>query len=176
MSSFALFTDVSLNPQRQQGVGACLLVPVALLDCTPQQVDRTTVAAQLRFRRFTETSSTKLEIQTVLWALDEYLAAGHVTSAPVTVYTDSQSVVGLAARRMKLEGNDFIARRSGLPLRNADLYRQFYAARDVIGFTLAKVVGHARAGSHDTVQRIFSCVDQAVRRALSAWLAEAGTH
>ncbi len=174
MSSFALFTDVSLNPQLQQGVGAYLLVPVAFLDCAPQQIERAAVTAQLHFRRFTETSSTTLEIQTVLWALDEYLAAGNGIVAPLTVYTDSQCVVGLPERRMKLEANGFIARRSGLPLRNAALYRQFYAASDVIGFTLAKVAGHARAGSHDTVQRIFSAVDQDVRRAMSSWLAETG--
>jgi ribonuclease HI len=148
-------------------------MPVAFLDCAPHQIDRAAVAAQLRFRRFTETSSTKLELQTVLWALNEYLATGNGADSSLTVLTDSQCVVGLPERRVKLEANGFIARRSGLPLRNADLYRQFYAAHDVIGFTLAKVAGHARAGSHDTVQRIFSVVDQDVRRAMSKWLAKA---
>ncbi|NVN92757.1 MAG: ribonuclease H [Desulfuromonadales bacterium] len=173
---FALFTDVSVNPQRHMGVGACLLVPVSFLDRDPQQVERTEVFAKLRFRRFEETSSTKLEVQTVLWALGEYRAEfGSVDPGTLRVYTDSQCVAGLLGRRAGLEGTSYIARRSAHALRNATLYRAFFAAHDDIGFTLFKVAGHARARSHTTVQRVFAHVDQGVRRELSGWLIESGT-
>lgn len=174
MNRFAIFTDVSLNPQRQLGVGAYLLVPASFLDHEPHRIERAAVAARLRFRRFTATSSTKLEIQTVLWALDDYLAESNgADPGPLQVYTDAQCVAGLPGRRVGLESSDFIARRSGQPLRNATLYRAFYAASDELGFTLCKVAGHARASSHDTVQRVFACVDQEARSALATWLAEA---
>lgn len=173
MNTFAMFTDVSLNPQSKIGFGAYLLVPTSFLDRDPHQIERDEVVAKLRFRRFTETSSTKLEIQTIVWALGDYqaerIAAGHDL---LYVYTDSQCVVRLPERRTGLEANTFISQRSGQQLRNANLYREFYTAYDEIGFTLFKVAGHSRASSRNTVQRVFAYVDQEVRRALSTWLAE----
>jgi ribonuclease HI len=175
MNSFALFSDVSSNPQRKCGVGAYLLVPASYLDTAPENIDRAEIQAKLRFKRFTDTSSTKLEVQTVLWALEKYqrewCSAG---PGNLQVFTDSQCLAGLAGRRAGLEGNKFIARRSGQSLSNASLYQAFYAAYDKLGFELVKVAGHTRACSRDTVQQIFSCVDQEVRRALSVWLAEPG--
>ncbi len=176
MQNFALFTDVSLNPRRQLGVGAYLLVSTSFLDREPDQIERAEVTARLRYRRFTETSSTKLEIQTVLWGLGDYLEESNAADlGPLQVYTDSQCVAGLLERKTGLEANSFIARRSAQPLRNATLYRSFYAAYDELEFALYKVAGHSRASSHDTVQRVFAYVDQEVRRALSTWLAESVT-
>jgi len=171
MNSFALFTDVSMNPQRKIGVGGYLLVPVPFLEIEPHNIQRDAVSVRLKTKRFAETSSTKLEVQTVLWALDELreeLAGSALGS--LQIYTDSQCVVGLPGRRADLINSDFIAKRSGRPLSNAPLYRAFYAAYDQIGFQLVKVAGHSRACSHDTVQRLFSHVDREVRKALAMWL------
>lgn len=175
MNSFALFTDVSMNPRRKSGVGACLLVGASYLEIMPDDIDRADISARLRFKRFTDTSSTKLEIQTVLWALENFRAELKVPD-PVSlrIYTDSQCVAGLPARRARLEANDFIAGRSGLSLRNTSLYRAFFAAHDELGFELVKVAGHSRGSSHDTVHRIFSYVDKEVRRALAGWMGECG--
>jgi len=168
-----MFTDVSLNPQSKLGLGACLLVPASFLDRDPHLIERAEVAARIRFRRFTDTSSTKLEIQTLLWGLRDYLAESKVDGpAHLRVYSDSQCVAGLLERRTDLEANAFIARRSGQQLRNAELYREFYSAYDDIGFTICKVAGHSRTSTHDTFQRVFANVDQEVRRGLSAWLSE----
>jgi ribonuclease HI len=175
MNGFALFTDVSLNPQRKLGVGACLLVPASFLEIAPHDIDRGEISARLKLRRFTETSSTKLEVQTVLWALENFreeLCSQNRGS--VRVYTDSQCVAGLLGRRAGLEANDFLTGRSGRPLTNAHLYRAFYAAYDELGFELMKVAGHSRASTHDTVHRIFSYVDREARRALTLWMGEFG--
>ena len=173
MNSFVLFTDVSLNPQRKLGVGACLLVPKSLLNRTPDSIERAEVAAGLRFRRFAETSSTRLELQTVLWAVEIYREEfSRPGAGRVAIYTDSQSVVGLPGRRAGLEAKDYVASRSGRPLSNALLYREFYSAHDELGFELIKVAGHSRAGSHNSVQRIFSYVDQEVRQKLNLWMSE----
>jgi ribonuclease HI len=171
MNSFALFTDVSVNPQRKLGIGGYLLVPVSFLETEPHAIESGDVSARLEIRRFGETSSTTLEVQTVLWALEhsrEKLTGQ--ADGGLRIYTDSQCVAGLLGRRAGLERNDFIAKRSGRPLTNAALYRAFYTAHDRLGFQVTKVSGHSRAGSHDTVQRIFSYVDQGVRRALTLWL------
>jgi ribonuclease HI len=173
MNSFALFTDASVNPQRRLGVGAYLLVPLQFLKHEPHDIERDALSARLTVRRFAETSSTKLEVQTVLWALEDSREV-LTGSAPgsLRIYTDSQCVAGLVARRAGLTDGDFVARRSGRTLAHASLYRAFYAAYDQFGFQLVKVPGHARADSHDTVQRIFSYVDREARKALALWLGE----
>lgn len=173
MNNVALFTDVSLNPQRRLGIGACLLVPTTLLSRQPDAIEQADVAARLRFRRFKDTSSTMLEVQTVLWAMETYRAECNCSDAGrVQLYTDSQCVVGLPGRRAKLEANGFIAGRSGQVLAHADLYRVFYALHDELGFELVKVAGHSSAGAHTSVQRIFSYVDKEARRVLKLWMGE----
>jgi ribonuclease HI len=173
MNSFALFTDVSLNPQHKYGLGACLLVPSKYLETAPQDIRREEISAQLQLKMFTETSSTRLEVQTLLWALENYRAEFNGSDlGSLWVYTDSQCIVGLQGRRAGLEANNFLSRRSKRPLKNTLLYRAFYAAYDELGFELIKVAGHSRSCSHDTVQRIFSYVDKEVRKTLPLWTEE----
>ncbi|MBK5275094.1 MAG: hypothetical protein JJE30_08590 [Desulfuromonadales bacterium] len=167
MISFALFTDVSLNPQRKLGIGGYLLVPVSFPDVEPQDIEQGEVTARLVIKQFAEISSTTLEVQTLLWALEN--VREEITSQAggvLRIYTDSQCVAGLLGRRAALENSDYIAKRSGRPLGNAQLYREFYAAYEQLGFQVCKVSGHSPACTHDTVQRIFSYVDRGVRKAL----------
>lgn len=168
MNSFALFTDVSVNPQRKLGVGGYLLLPITFLDKDPRDIEPGELSARINIKQFTDTSSTKLEVQTVLWAV-EAVREDLSGAAPGTlrIYTDSQCVAGLAARRDRLTDSGFVAKRSGQVLAHAALYREFYAAHDRLGFQLIKVPGHAPACTHDTVQRIFSTVDKEVRKALT---------
>jgi ribonuclease HI len=175
MKIIALFSDVSSNPQLKCGVGACLLLPLPYLEMEPHDLDRAEISAKIRFKRFADTSSTKLEVQTVLWALENFQTE-YCYSNPVSlkVFTDSQCVAGLPGRRAGLEANHFRSKRSGLLLANAPLYQAWYAAYDILGFELVKVAGHSRACSRDTVQLVFSYVDQEARRALGRWLAEPG--
>lgn len=171
MNSFALFTDVSVNPHRKLGIGGYLLVPASYLDTELHGIERGEVSARIKIRRFDDTSSTKLEVQTVLWALeDSWEELTGSASGSLRIYTDSQCVAGLMGRRAGLEKSDFIAKRSGLQLSNANLYRKFYAAHDLLGFQLIKVQGHSSSGSHDSVQRIFSFVDREVRKELILWM------
>lgn len=175
MNNAALFCDVSSNPQLRCGVGACLLLTASDLESALRDIERVEITARIRFKRFTATSSTRLEIQTALWALEQYQGES-CDAAPgnLRIYTDSQCLTGLLARRAGLESRQFLSRRSGQLLANAVLYRAWYAASDRLGFELVKVAGHSRASSHDTVQRIFSQVDREARRALRTWLAEPG--
>jgi ribonuclease HI len=170
MSSFALFTDVSLNPQQRLGIGACLLLTLPL----PLEPDPARLASLLHYSRFAETSSTRLELQTVLLGLqlyrEQHPGAGR---GALTLYSDSQAVVGLPGRRTRLEGRSFGSARSGGQLAHADLYRDFYAAVDELGFALVKLAGHSPAAGHSGVQRIFAAVDRGARQELQRWLASA---
>ena len=168
MTRAALFTDASVNPQQRLGVGVCLLLSLPL----PEDCDRNELAGRLHYRYFTGTSSTVLELQTVLWGLELYRGQ---QSAPhreaLQVYTDSQCVAGLSARRARLEGAAYRSARSGGVLANAALYQDFYAASDQLGFEVVKVTGHSPAATHDRVQQIFALVDRRARQELQRWLA-----
>ena len=167
MDRFALFTDVSVNPHTRQGVGGYLLLPVSFLDNDPRDINRDDIAKQLMIKGFSDTSSTRLEVQTVLWAVTDLQKKLSDTALKnLMIYTDSQCVVGLLKRREQLVLNDFIAKSSAKLLTNAILYREFYAAHDRFSFQLFKVSGHSRTGSQTTIQRIFSYVDREVRSVL----------
>jgi len=173
MKQYALFSDVSANPQLKCGVGACLILPVSFLESAPQEIDRSDITRRIRFRMFTDTSSTKLEIQTLLWALEQYRTEFPAAEpGRLRIYTDSQCLVGLPGRRAGLEARQLLSRRSGQLLSNAVLYQAWYRVSDALGCELVKVAGHTRACSGDTVQQIFSHVDQAARKALRNWLAD----
>lgn len=171
MTRTALFTDASVNPQQRLGVGVCLLLSLPLAD----DFDPSALAGQLHYRRFTGTSATLLELQTVLWGLELYRKQqGVLQREALQVYTDSQCVAGLSARRARLEGASYRSARSGGVLANAELYQDFYAAADKLGFEVVKVTGHSPAASHDRVQQIFALVDRRARLELQRWLAGEG--
>ena len=168
MNSLAIFTDVSLNPKLQSGLGSYLVVPASFLKTSPHSIERSDIAERLVLRIFEGTSSTKLEVQTVLWALEEVRKE---LKGPgpgrLRIYSDSQCVAGLLRRRSGLEDKDFLSKRTNRLLQNASLYRRFFEFYDELGFEVIKVTGHTRSCSQDTVHRIFSWVDQEVRKALN---------
>lgn len=159
---YALFTDVSLNPKQKTGLGAYLVVSHALLDIQPDNIDTLTIIDKIVFRNFTDTSSTKLELQTALWAIQDYMKKKG--KAAFTLYTDSQCISGLMKRRYKLETNNYFSKRTNALLKHALLYKSFYALSDTLGFNVEKVTGHMPSHLHNTVHRIFSYVDKEVRK------------
>ncbi len=173
MSNIALFTDVSLNPKLKLGVGAYLVVPASFLKVLPHSIEISELAKQLVVRRFEGTSSTTLEVQTVLWALEDYRNALKVPGLrKLHVYSDSQCIAGLLRRRPKLEVNGFHCKKTNRLLKNASLYRKFYDFYDELCFEVIKVAGHTCSCSRDTVHRIFSLVDKQVRKALKLLMDE----
>ena len=170
LQSSALFTDISVDPRSRIGVAGCLLLSIEFLDTPPHDIDRGELSGKLLCRRFTDTSSTKLELQAVLWGVELYRTmVPYHERCGLRLYTDSQCVSGLEARRERLEESDYRAARSGRQLANADLYAKLFAAKDELGFEILKVAGHSRSSSHDSVQRIFSIVDRGARRTLKLW-------
>jgi ribonuclease HI len=173
MNSIALFTDVSLNPKLKLGVGAYLVVPTSFLKVSPHSLEISELAERLVVRRFEGTSSTTLEVRTVLWAIEDYRNELKVSGLRLLhVYSDSQCVVGLLRRRPGLEVKGFHCKRTNRLLKNASLYRKFYEFYDKLGFEVIKVAGHSRSCSYDTVHRVFSFVDKKVRKALNLWMGE----
>ena len=66
MSRIALFTDVSINTNLKIGFGAYLLVPESYL----KEKSYDLIKKEVKLKKFESTSSTKLEIETLLWSLE----------------------------------------------------------------------------------------------------------
>ena len=162
MPHLHLFTDGSVNAQSKKGVGAFLLL-------SDTNAPATSYREKVMLKQFENTRSTQLELQTLLWALNEVMEGaareGEDKEVILTIYTDSQNIIGLPARRARLEHNNYISR-NNKPLKNAELYRKFYQLADAWPCTLVKVKGHKANSKKDQVDKLFSLVDQAARHGL----------
>lgn len=154
MTNLNLFTDASVNPQLKIGYGAYLAVPGE----TPSLAS---LQAEVNVKKFDATSSTRLELQTVLWALTDVQPLGN----RIRVYTDSQNIVGLPARQDRLEKNAYLTKKN-TRIRNGDLYKKFYTLMDQLDCEFIKIKGHAASSQKDELDRLFTLVDRASRQAL----------
>lgn len=142
-----LFTDGSVHPPSRIGFGAYLAVIDAASD------------HEVQIKRFENTSSSQLEIETLIWALHT------LQPKAVTVYTDSQNIIGLPGRRNRFEERDYLTKQHK-PVKHADLYREFFHLTDQIDCTFVKMKGHCVSNQKTDLDRLFTLVDRASRRAL----------
>lgn len=154
MEEIMLFTDGSVDTNSNIGIGAYLIVLNA--ETSIEQLNK-----QIKLKKFENTSSTKLELQTLLWALNEI--QGSVRR--ITVYTDSQNTVGLLGRRKRFEQNSYRTR-TNERIKNYKLYQEFYRITDILDCEFVKVRGHQKTSQKDYIQKIFTLVDRASRSAL----------
>lgn len=149
-----LFTDGSVNTKSNIGYGAYLAV-------SERRLSLDLLRTRVKVRRFEHTSSTKLELQTLLWALGDIRALG----SKVIVYTDSQNIMGLQGRRDRFEQNNYRSKKNK-HLNNYELYQEFYRMIDRLDCELVKVRGHQVSNQKDDIDRLFTLVDRASRNAL----------
>jgi len=154
MDELMLFTDGSVNTQSNIGYGAYLAV-------SERGLSLNAVRMSVKVRRFEHTSSTKLELQTLLWALNDIQALGR----KVILYTDSQNILGLQGRREQFEKNDYRSKKNKR-LSNYELYQEFYRMIDHFDCELVKVRGHQVSNQKDDISQLFTLVDRAARKAL----------
>ena len=149
-----LFTDGSVHVQTGIGFGAYLII-----DDVESPIDL--LKNKVKIVRFEQTSSTKLELQTLLHAFENLPKSVE----QLQIYSDSQNIQSLLERRERLEKNDFISK-SGRLLNNSDLYREFFQKTDDLNCTFFKVKGHKKSVKKNKIDRIFTLVDRASRKAL----------
>jgi ribonuclease HI len=154
MKKIKLFTDSSVNPQEKIGFGSFLILD-------EKNISFEEMKKNIKIKRFENTSSTKLELQTFLWALDEINDKNII----IEVYTDCQNIIGLQNRREKLEKNNFHSS-SGKLMNNHELYKDFFEKIDELNLTFIKVKGHKKNSLKDEIDIIFNLVDKASRSAL----------
>ncbi len=156
MADLILFTDGSVNPKSNIGYGAYLTVP-------EEKLSLDLLKTRVKVKRFEQTSSTKLELQTLLWAIGDIQALGQ----RVMVYTDSQNIMGLQQRRDRLEKNDYQSKKNKR-IKNYKLYQEFYRIIDQLDCEFVKVRGHKVLNQKDEMDKLFTLVDRASRNALRA--------
>jgi ribonuclease HI len=154
MVDLMLFTDGSVNNQTNIGYGAYLVV-------SERGLSLDSLRARVKVRRFEHTSSTKLELQTLLWAISDIQALVN----RVTVYTDSQNIMGLQGRRDLFDQNDYRSKKNKR-LNNYELYQEFFRLTDQLKLEFVKVPGHQGSNQKGETDRLFTLVDRASRNAL----------
>jgi ribonuclease HI len=149
-----LFTDGSVNTKLNFGFGAYLAV-------NDTEIPASNWGDSVNVKRFENTSSTKLEIQALIWALSEVKEF----QGKIVLYTDSQNIIGLPGRRERLEKNNYHSK-AGKQITNFELYKQFFQLLDELDFEMKKIEGHKRTQQKDNIDRLFTLVDRASRNAL----------
>lgn len=151
-----LFTDASVDPQTRVGYGAYLLIPEFSLEA-PISKHKTSI----KTKKFKDTTSSKLELETLLWALGKI----PTKKCKIIVYTDCQNIISLKEREERIVKNNYMSRKNTL-IRNHEFYKKFYKITDRYECDFIKVKGHKKTEDKDMVDTFFTLVDKASREAL----------
>jgi len=154
MQQLQLFTDGSVNNQSKIGYAAYLFI-------SSDKESLETLQKKLKIKRFENTSSTKLELQILVYALNELKD----TNSIIQVFTDSQNIISLIDRRVKMEKNNYLTKANKLII-NSELYKEFYNLIDRFNCEFIKIKGHKKASEKTKLDQIFTLVDRASRKAL----------
>lgn len=154
MKTIKLFIDGSLDPQTKVGYGAYLLV-------SDDNIEYNDLKKSVVLKRFENSSSTKLEIDTFLWSIKDI----DYKDFKIEVYTDCQNLVGLKHREKKLKLNNFCNAKGKL-LNNHELYKEFFSLDKKYDFTFIKVKGHKKNSLKNRIDDIFNIVDKISRESL----------
>ena len=149
MKNIKVFCDGSVNPQLKVGFGAYFIY------------DESLDTQKIHIQRFENTSSTKLELEVLLWALRDK----NILNNDITVYTDCQNIIGLENRREKLEKGLYKSN-SGKQIKNKELYQAFFKTTDKLNCKFIKVKGHKSSSEKDNIDKLFNLIDKASRKAL----------
>lgn len=157
MHRIHIFTDGSVDSKSKIGYGAYLFVSDLCQDVSK-------LRDAVMIKRFDQTSSTKLELQTVLWAINEAVAFKGKDFS-FSIYTDCQNIIDLPNRRTRLEASDYYSTKNKR-LNNYELYEEFYLLISDLQCDFFKVIGHQASRKKDKIDKLFELVDRSSRKAL----------
>ena len=160
MKTIYLFCDASVNQKAGIGFGSYLLLDQTEID----NFTSVNINNKVRSIKFQSTSSSTLEIQTLLHALESILHTD--LDIELHIFTDSQNILSLPNRRKKLEEKKYISKSKNTEIKNATLYKQFFKYQDDFNFTITKLKGHQKKEDKDIYHQIFTIVDRESRRQL----------
>ena len=99
----------------------------------------------------TETTHQRMELTAALKSLEHILAA-EGRDAEIKLYTDSEYLVNLPARKEKLEASGWLTRNKK-PVRHTDLVQRLFALMDVLLVTVLKVRAHMGSSNGENFNR-----------------------
>ena len=155
MSIIKLFTDGSVDVATGVGYGAYLVIGEGF-----DSIEE--LKPLIQVKRFENTTSTRLELETLLWALCNIKTENR---KKIQVFTDSQNLINLNYRRVRLETKNYHSNNNRL-LKNHELYKEYFRMMDSMNIELIKIKGHQPSVSKDNIHQIFTLVDRASRYAL----------
>lgn len=145
-----VFIDGSVNPKSKIGIGAFYLCDEI------KKFDEKEIIT----KKFEDTSSTKLELESLLWALKQIN-----TKEKLHIYTDCQNIFSLLNREDKLKKNNYFTS-TNKKIKNHLLYEEFFYLNELYDLEFIKVKGHKKSSLKDEVDLIFSQVDKKARKEL----------
>lgn len=151
-----LFTDASVDPQTKIGYSAYMLLCEFEVEA-PFSI----LKDKIKTRKFKNTTSSRLELETLLWALGKICVKNH----KIIIFTDSQNTISLKSRQEKLEKNNYMTKKN-IHIKNYRLYKRFFILTKRYECDLIKVKGHKKNEDKDLVDNFFTLVDKASREAL----------
>ena len=144
----------SVNPESKVGYGAYLVV-------SQEESYSESLKTNVKIKKFEQTSSTKLELQALVWALNTIQGQGF----KIVIFTDSQNITGLIGRRARLEQNNYRSKKNKR-IKNYKIYQDFFMIVDGLDCKFIKVQGHKASHSKDEIDKFFSLVDKTSRKFL----------
>ena len=93
------------------------------------------------------TTHQRMELTAVIHTL-EFLIENKLSSLPITLYTDSQYVMGLGQRKERLTASDFKTRKNNT-LPNSDLINSLFCYAENLRLTIVKVKSHQKNSHHE---------------------------
>lgn len=108
------------------------------------------------------TTHQRMELIAIIRSL-EHLKTCNLLNNPIEIYSDSQYVVKLGARKEKLKASVFLTN-SGKPVRNADLIPMLIEYIESLNIEFIKVKAHQKAVSGENFNRQADMLSRKVMR------------
>ncbi|MGQ3685659.1 MAG: ribonuclease HI [Candidatus Loosdrechtia sp.] len=171
-----ILIDSSFDPERRLGVSGFLCIPY----CPDEILVNSEIVGKLyspdlmKTRIVENTTNTRLELQTLIWALESLRLDNWNTpyreTGFITVYTDCRTAVDLLSRRKRLESDNYRSKSKGTTLVNADIYRNIFTLHDELSPEIVWVKGHTLKRDRTGIRKIFSEIDRQVRNLLRSYI------
>lgn len=149
--SIVIYSDASFSKEHK----------LAVIGFTKGSSESKVEDLELTLKTIKEENNVRAELRAAILGL-----ASCPEDSSVTLFSDSSAVVDLIKRRENLEKNEFVSKKTGVVLSNADLYQKFYFILDKLNVEVHWIKGHSPKKSLGNTGSNFSHLDKSVRKEL----------
>ncbi len=157
VENYTIFSDASFDPKLKFGIAGCMIFAGDDIDLPDAQVKTKIIFGN---------SCSRMEFDSILWALDSIDSLTTVADLKVDLYTDCKGAADFSKRIPKLKELEFKSRKTGELLTNADLYKKLAIWFEKINLNIHWIKGHSPKASRNLQAELFAKLDQEVRHQL----------